>query len=127
MTSGNQRSLNMYMFPKWHPNHSTFLLSAYASWDPSIPWEASWNWRWVMGFADMLELESLYILTLYGALGKLLNFSVFTFFLLFSKMILVQCFVKLKWVNMQVCQNPNFFFLIGQILLKPWTFAGTFN
>lgn len=36
--------------------------------------------RWVMGFADLvLELESLYILTLYGALGKLLNFSVFTF------------------------------------------------
>lgn len=49
-----------------------------------------------MGSADMLELESLYILTLYGALGKLLNFSVFTFFLLLSKMILVQCFVKLK-------------------------------
>ena len=25
MTSGSQRALNMYMFPKCHPNRSTFL------------------------------------------------------------------------------------------------------
>lgn len=44
----------------------SFSPSAHASWDLSVPWEVSWHWRWIMGFADRLELKSWsnYLLTM---------------------------------------------------------------
>ena len=112
MTPGYWRTLSISVFSECYPACSTFLFLSvhlcFLIFQYSLIGILKFE---VESSALQNYLSSNLGLVTYWlwALDKLVNFSLSFFFI--SKMLLIWCFVKLKWVSIQVCARILILFL----------------